>query len=148
MPAEKQIYRPDYVLSHFVHYSVATVLSEKNETEYAKEGFGWKGRAFPDPRQRFADEPTEGLMVHTKSVATQDTAGWERMCHIDNMKLPQRRQGTCRLGVPFPDEPTTANATSDGWAFNCYVNPQVENYLAPRLNQLMKKHETFLRVGR
>ena len=150
MPAEKQIYRPDYVLSHFVHYSVATVLSEKNQTEYTKEGFRWKRRAFPDPRQRFADEPTEGLMVHAKSMATQDTAGWERTCRIDAMKLRHRRE-TCRLGVPFPEEeePTaTTNATSDGWAFNCYVNPQVENYLAPRLHQLMQKHETFLRVGR
>lgn len=71
MPAEKQLYRPEYVLQHFVHYSAATVLSEMNKTEYKKQGFGWKGRAFPDARQRFINELTEGLMIHTKAVASQ-----------------------------------------------------------------------------
>lgn len=144
MPAEKQLYRPDYVLGHFVHYSVATVLSEKNRTEYAKDGFKWNSRGFPDPRQRFGDELAEALMVHTKAVARQDTNGWERVCHIDNFKQPKRNQGLCRLGVPFPDDWTPAvNATKEGWAYNCYVNPQVENTLIPRLNERMAKHANF-----
>jgi hypothetical protein len=149
MPAEKQLYRADYVLSHFVHYSVATVMSELNETEYVKQGFKWKGRAFPDPRQRFGDEVKEALMIHTKAVATQDTAGWERMCHINNTYLPHRRQGLCRLGVPFPDDWTAVaggvNATEEGWAYNCYVNQQVEQYLAPRLHAALLPHANFFR---
>lgn len=144
MPAEKQIYRPDYVLQHFVHYSVATVQSEKNRAEYVKDGFQWRGRAFPDPRQRFGDELTEALMVHTKAVARQDTNGWERVCHIDNFKLPKKRQGLCRLGVPYPDDWSPANnSTKEGWASNCYVNPQVENNLIPRLNERMAAHADF-----
>jgi Glycosyltransferase family 92 len=151
MPAEKQLYRADYVLSHFVHYSVATVLSELNETEYTKQGFKWKGRAFPDPRQRFGDEVSEALMIHTKAVATQDTAGWERMCHINNTYLPQRKQGLCRLGVPFPDDWSASsgdNATAEGWAYNCYVNEQVEQYLAPRLQQGLLPHADFFKTRR
>lgn len=138
MPAEKQIYKSDYVLSHFVHYSVATLLSEKNQSEYEKDGHRWKSRAFPDPKQRFADEITEALMIHTKAVARQDTSGWERMCHINNTYLPIRKQGLCRLGVPWPDKDyifknDEINATLEGRAFNCYVNQQVENYLVPKL---------------
>ena len=148
MPAEKQLYKADYVLQHFVHYSSVTVLSEKNKTEYEKEGFRWKPRAFPDPRQRFGDEVKEGLMVHTKAVARQDTAGWERVCHIDNLKQPKRRQGLCRLGVPWPDDPEEAkkNATEEGWAFNCFVNEKVEKYLVPRLEESLKKHEHFFDI--
>jgi hypothetical protein len=148
MPAEKQVYRPDYVLSHFVHYSVATVQSEKNYTEYTKDGFQWKPRAFPDPRQRFGDEINEGLMIHTKAVARQDTSGWERMCHINNSYLAIRKQGLCRLGVPFPDDWTlrSSNATSEGWAYNCYVNHQVEDFLVPQLEKQLSKHADFFRI--
>jgi Glycosyltransferase family 92 len=147
MPAEKQLYKPDYVLSHFVHYSVATVQSEQNKTEYTKNGYTWKRRAFPDPRQRFGDEITEGLMIHTKAVARQDTAGWERMCHINNTYLPVRRQGLCRLGVPYPDDWTPkVNGTEDGWAYNCYVNEKVENFLIPKLKAQLEKHANFFTV--
>jgi hypothetical protein len=147
MPAEKQLYRANYVLQHFVHYSVATIQSEKNQTEYVKDGlFAWKPRAFPDPRQRFGDEVTEGLMIHTKAVARQDTSGWERQCHINNTLLPRRQQGLCRLGVPFPDNwkpALSSNATDEGWAYNCYINPQVENYLVPELKKELKQTASF-----
>jgi hypothetical protein len=145
MPAEKQVYRADYVLQHFVHYSVSTVLSEKNITEYEKEGFRWKGRAFPDPRQRFGNEMTEGLMIHTKSVARQDTAGYNRMCHINNTYLSPRRQGLCRLGMPYPNDynPAISNATKEGYAYNCYVNEQVENFLVPQLVEKLKRTASF-----
>lgn len=145
MPAEKQIYRADYVLQHFVHYSATTALSMKNRTEYEKEGFKWWGRPFPDKRQRFADEVTEALMIHTKAVAIQDTSGWQRVCHINNTYAPKDQQGLCRLGVPWPKDPELAkrNATKDGWAFNCYVNEQVENYHVPRLDAELKKLHFF-----
>jgi len=139
MPAEKQLYRANYVTSHFVHYSTVTTLMEKNKTEFEKEGFKWK-LAFPDPRQRFVDEVTEGLMIHSKSVATQDTAGWQRMCQLDNLKLPPRRRGRCRIGVPWPNHPDfSRNGTKEGWQYNCYVNDRVENYFVPRLENALKQ---------
>jgi hypothetical protein len=103
-------------------------------------------RAFPDPRQRFGNEITEGLMIHTKSVARQDTAGWERQCHVNNTLLPPRRQGLCRLGVPYPkdwNKKTSPIGTSEGWTYNCYVNDQVENYLVPELEARMQRHSHF-----
>lgn len=141
MPAEKQIYRAEYVTQHFVHYTAATVLSGLNRSEYAKQGFEWKRRGFPDPRQRYADEITEGLMIHTKAVARQDTSNWESVCHIDNLSLPKEERGLCRLGVPWPKDlkKVAKNATEEGWAFNCYVNEKVETLFVPQLNAALKE---------
>ena len=132
----------DYVTQHFVHYSAATVLSALNRTEFEKQ-VPWMHRPFPDKRQRFANEVTEGLMIHTKAVATQDTGGWERVCHIDNLKEPKTwRRGLCRLGIPWPVDPGLVkhNATEEGWAYNCYVNRKVEEYFVPRLDAALKDH--------
>ena len=74
MPAEKQIYRPDYVLHHFIHYSTVTLLSEMNRKDIEKSGRKWNSRSpFPDPLSRFGDENKEALMLHSKAVAHQDT---------------------------------------------------------------------------
>ena len=73
MPAEKQIYRPDYVLHHFIHYSTVTVMSEMNKEDSEKLGRKWKLYPFPDPLARFSNENEEALMLHTKAVAHQDT---------------------------------------------------------------------------
>jgi hypothetical protein len=61
MPAEKQLYRPDYVKQHFVHYSTITERSEMNREDVEKSGAIWdKRKAFPDPLSRFGDEAHEG----------------------------------------------------------------------------------------
>ena len=142
MPAEKQLYRADYVLQHFIHYTAVTQLSEKNVTEVEEEGLKWPWRAFPDPRQRFGDELSEALMIHTKAVAVQDTVAWEKVCHINVTKLPKRQQGLCRLGVPWPKDHDMSkpNATEEGWAFNCYVNEKVEDYFIPKLDAALAPH--------
>jgi hypothetical protein len=63
MPAEKQIYRPDYVKHHFVHYSTVTGMSILNKEDVLKRGHKWiPGSAFPDPLSRFADEKNEGKL--------------------------------------------------------------------------------------
>ena len=88
-------------------------------------------------------------MLHTKSIATQDTAGWLRRCQgLD-------KSGTCRIGVPFPlsrngdDDAVglSGNTTNDknktimddkGWLYNCYVNQKIENYWIPLLEKELK----------
>ena len=68
MPAEKQIYRADYVKQHFIHYSTITELSEMNKEDFEKTGRDWKETpAFPDPLSRFANEVDEGT-THRKST--------------------------------------------------------------------------------
>lgn len=133
----------DYVTQHFVHYSAATVLSALNRSEFEKQT-PWRHRGFPDKRQRFANEVTEGLMIHSKAVATQDTARWETVCHIDYL-ADKRHRGLCRLGIPWPVDPglIKANATAEGWAYNCYVNQKVEEYFVPQLKAALKDNLKF-----
>jgi hypothetical protein len=72
MPAEKQIYRPDYVMHHFIHYSTVTKTSNMNQEDIEKSGLKWNAwTAFPDQLQRFGDEVTEGMS--TKHL----TLGWQ-----------------------------------------------------------------------
>ena len=75
--ASEQIYRADYVLHHFIHYSTVTGLSNLNKEDIEKRGLKWNARnPFPDPLSRFGDEEKEALMLHTKAVAHQDTVSW------------------------------------------------------------------------
>jgi hypothetical protein len=63
MPAEKQIYRPEYVKHHFIHYSTVTELSDMNKQDVEKRGYKWKEKAFPDQLSRFGDETNEGKIT-------------------------------------------------------------------------------------
>jgi hypothetical protein len=148
MPAEKQLYRAAYVTQHFVHYSASTVLSALNRTAFLEAGFDWWRRPFPDPRQRFANELEEGLMIHSKAVAHQDTAGWKTYCSIESLKLEPKDRGMCRLGVPFPSTPTKENHTDEGWMYNCYVNRKVEELYVPKLEASLKSHLSYFDAGK
>ena len=138
MPAEKQIYRADYVLHHFIHYSTVTQMSNMNKEDVEKTGHKWIARSpFPDPLSRFGDEINEALMLHTKAVAHQDTVHWEEAC------LASYDGGTfCRLGVPFPDDLTGVDVDKgvDGLKFNCYVNHKIDDYWVPKLEDKLKEH--------
>jgi hypothetical protein len=126
MPAEKQIYKADYVKQHFVHYSTVTESTNLNPDEFRKK-FG-KRRPFPDPLSRFGDEVNEGLMLHSKSIARQDTAGWKTNCRKDQTR---RSFDQCRIGIPWPEDGSNATSDENGWGYNCYVNPRIDNYWAP-----------------
>jgi hypothetical protein len=134
MPAEKQLFRSDYVLQHFVHFSTVTVLTQMTEEETIKAGFQWRRRIHTDLRHRFSDELTEASMLHAKAMATQDTTGWLRRC------TGNQKHGTCRIGVPWPPGAEEAGETKDstGWLYNCYVNQKIENYWVPRLEESLK----------
>lgn len=109
MPAEKQLYRADYVKQHFIHYSTVTETTNLHFEDYQKK-FG-KRRLFPDPLSRFGDEVNEGLMLHSKAIARQDTAGWIKNCHSN---FTGKGFDQCRLGIPWPegeDEQTITELT-------------------------------------
>mmetsp|Transcript_18408 Transcript_18408/g.42647 ORF Transcript_18408/g.42647 Transcript_18408/m.42647 type:complete len:175 (+) Transcript_18408:622-1146(+) len=134
MPAEKQLYRPNYVRLHFIHYSTVTELTMMNKVETHAAGLQWSRHVHADPKSRFANELNEGTMIHAKAIATQDTAGW-----LDACKTPGG--GMCRIGNPYPDDAETKNLTADedGWLYNCYVNDKVETYYVPLLGQSVKE---------
>lgn len=145
-PAEKQIYRPDYVLQHFVHYSTVTTLLDKNRTEYEKEGFRWQRRG-KDPRQRFANELTEGLMIHAKAVSVSETAGQQKICGYITHRNTKLMRRLCRFGVPWPQNVSALKgpgASEDGWLYNCYLNDKVEYELVPKVEAALHKIQSSL----
>ena len=151
MPAEKQLYRPDYVLQHFVHYSSVTVTSEMNRTEFEKAGHNWfKTKVFPDPLSRYA-EKSEACMLHTKAVARQDTAGWLDICTLSNRDAVKgKKKETCRVGVPFPidyNKKSHGVADEKGWKYNCNENLRTEKYWVPRLEKALQEHKYQLSFG-
>lgn len=138
VPAEKQLYRSDYVKMHFVHYSTITSLSEANMTEYKKvTTMPWRWPIHEDFKSRFSDELNEGLMLHTKAMARQDTANWLEQCKDDGLNR------TCRIGNPFPQSAIDQGLTGDseGWRYNCFVNEKIENHFVPMLEEAMKSTE-------
>lgn len=138
MPAEKQLYRPDYVLHHFIHYSTVTVMSNMNRHDIEKLGRKWNYRSpFPDPLSRFGDEVEEALMLHTKAVANQDTVDWENVCLAS-----YKGNDFCRLGLPFPDNLNGSSVSDgqDGLKFNCYINHKIDDYWVERLENKLKDY--------
>jgi hypothetical protein len=133
MPAEKQIYRADYVKQHFIHYSTVTESTNLPMDEYRARGYR-RARPFPDPLSRFIDEVNEGLMLHSKAIARQDTAGWKKNCHKDGKPIDQ-----CRIGFPWPEDVSNRTYDEEGWKYNCYVNPRIDNFWAPMLKQRLRE---------
>jgi hypothetical protein len=81
MPAEKQIYRPDYVLHHCIHYSTITAMSEMNRQDQEKLGRKFNVHvAFPDPLSRFGNEQNEGKRYKIQA-RTKPSGG--KACHND-----------------------------------------------------------------
>ena len=80
-PAEKQIYRTDYVLTHFVHYSTVTTdaMLSRTETESRSDLRPFRQR-FNDKRNHFLDEINEATMMHTKAVPFEDTVNFINVC--------------------------------------------------------------------
>lgn len=73
MPAEKAIYRPDFVRLFFVHYATITSYSQTGKAEAAAKGEPWSPRVRMNKRSRFVNEETEGTMLHTKAIVSKET---------------------------------------------------------------------------
>ena len=72
LPAEKEIYRSDYVLLHFVHYSTVTSVSVLSQNETKEAGFKWKDR-YSEGAIETPDEIDAAIMLHSKSVTHSHT---------------------------------------------------------------------------
>lgn len=147
----QQIYRPDFVLSHFVHYSTITrpmteyyeqriikkrpVLVnnhsssiENSPAEYTREIQNWEWADI------FLNEPTEGCLVHTRSIVPHETMFRSSQCR-------NASQMVCPLGFECPDSTLfvdlihTKNLFHDpnGNYCNCWINQHLEKTLIPLL---------------
>lgn len=144
--AMKQIYRPDFVQSHFVHYSTVTKDIARYHKEFgADETFvrkvhrkDWQA----DSPEVFLDELNQGLLVHTRSVLPHESQYREQGCQIGS-KYGCAVGYVCPDSTPFEDEKHQDNVFVDaeGKYCNCWKNGKVENEYIPRLDSLLKEHE-------
>ncbi|KAL7438420.1 hypothetical protein ACHAXM_006310 [Skeletonema potamos] len=136
--AMKQLYRPDFVLSHFVHYSTVTadMAREKQHTE----GQFIKDRTTNPEVERFVDELSEGVLIHAKTTVPAETFARDKMCKLN-------APSNCLVGIPCPDDVPfndalhTKNVFKDdnGRYCNCWMNRKVENYWLPKLKDALSK---------
>lgn len=137
IPAEKQIYQPDYVKLHFVHYSTITALSQLSQARLKElGGYRWTQR-YKEPHGRFAAETNDALMLHTKSVAGPDANHFDKEC-----RKPRQgpMDGACKFGFPWPNraEDPSRPLTEEGYARNCFTHENVETYWVPRLKAALE----------
>jgi len=149
--AKKQIYRPDYVLSHFVHYSTVTrgiletYLDKVNNTKNRQNRITWDyWYREPVRSERFTDELKEAVMIHAKTTVPGNTKGFTNICKfIEHRSFNQK----CRLGFEIPNNILIENATTpEGFLLNCYKNPKVTDYYVPLLKK--KLNERLRRATR
>ena len=137
--ARKQIYRPDYVLYHFVHYSTVTKGYLKTYEEASKMGDSWY-RQFREhsPSERTSDELSQVVMVHTKSIDREMTYNYDAGCKHNRTKGWK----PCWVAYPWPIDSTNNDKfDQNDMEYNCYVNQKVEDYWMPRLKDALKKRE-------
>ena len=131
--AMKQLYRPDFVYSHFVHYATITA-------SLVKRGGKVSGRNHPED-ERFVDELEEGVMIHAKSTTPNEGTNRKTRCVY--------KKTLCGVGYECPDElPFSDQNHKDGFQFddggnkkycNCWINRKAEDYWIPKLEQALNK---------
>ncbi|KAI2510193.1 glycosyltransferase [Fragilaria crotonensis] len=145
--AMKQIYRPDYVQSHFVHYSTVTRDVSKYRKNFGPDerylrnvhGRDWKEGS----PEIFLDELHQGRLVHARSVLPHESQYRDQGCKTGSPY-------GCDMGylcpdtTPFVDEKHKENAFVDaeGRYCNCWKNDKVEDRYIPQLNSMVKRHMT------
>ncbi len=136
--AKKQVYRPDYVLSHFVHYSTITHDILKTYTEFEKEGKHFEQFYFEKfTKERFTKELEQAVMVHTKTTVPGNTKGYKKTCKFG---FQETWKDICRVGFPIPNNKLDVNASRpDGYKYNCYTNEKLTSTFIPKLREAMKK---------
>jgi hypothetical protein len=138
--AKKQLFRPSFVLNHFVHYTTVT--------RRIHEAPGEPSPPFVQrrPYERRVDELTEAFMLHTKTTNPVATANWKERCrNTDETKQ-------CPVGIAWPTE-SHSKVNTDGLAYNCYQHTRIQRglgesmrrYLEPLIKQY-EDRETFIAI--
>lgn len=143
--ARKQIYRTDYVLTHFVHYSTITRGHAMTYKEAQEKKLPWKFQ-YSDryPTERFTKEDSEAVMLHSKTTPPGDTKNWKKFCK-SGAKLAHNQK--CRVGFPIlNNKPKKGSANANGYEYNCYTNIKLTNEFIPKLkiamqNRLLREKE-------
>lgn len=141
--AKKQIYRPAFVLNHFVHYPVVTrqIIDHPDlDTPRFMER---------SPFERRVEEVTEGFLLHAKTTSPDMTANWKTKCPLKG----DSSSNSCKVGIPsskllgvdnnnlmqesLPMKKDN-NSISVTYEANCYPHSRVMQ-LVPFLEAAMKR---------
>ena len=138
MPAEKAIYRPDFVILFFVHYATATVRSQIGKPEIERDGGRWDRRYKVKAGMRYADEEKEGTMLHTKAIVQKEIHFWN--------STVSKRGGNTKLGIEwregtdeFKDPSVKTKIFGTEFTPNCYPVPKIDSHWVPRLVDALEK---------
>lgn len=146
--ARKQIYRPDYVVSHFVHYSTITKGILETAKEMIEKGKGHFDYWYRENKksERFVDEINEAVMLHTKTTVPGNTKWYWKFCKVG---FKGRWNEKCRVGFPIPGNKKVegAGTAEDNYEYNCYTNEKITNIYAPKLRELMHKRTGIILDG-
>jgi hypothetical protein len=138
--AMKQIYRPSFVLSHFVHYSTVTadIQSYSGFMERFPDKHPKMYQRGSKSNEMFVDEMTQGALIHARSILPHETRKRSAVCSIGS-------KHQCSLGflcgddVEYVDDLHTDNVfyNFDGSFCNCWKNKVVDEELVPKLEALL-----------
>ena len=145
--AMKQIYRPSYVLSHYVHYSTVTrdiAMPWSLQSNASSNTVLLDWREAGSDKEVFLDELEQGTLIHARSVLPHETIYRSDMCKSNS-------KHKCPLGYVCPDttpwiddkeRPNNINpfVDSSGHYCNCWVNEQVASVMVPRLEKELVRH--------
>jgi hypothetical protein len=141
--AMKQIYRPSFVLSHFVHYSTVTRDMAVSYEEYKSTHDGMEpimqihdGRWEKNAPEMFMNELTQGVLIHARSVLPHETRRRSSECYSGS-KYTCSMGHLCEDDVQFVDARHKENVfkNPDGRFCNCWRNAVVEDHLVPNLEK-------------
>lgn len=137
--ARKQVYRSDYVLYHFVHYSTVTKGILETYEDIRELGNGKWSRKYIEkyPSERVTDELDEAVMVHTKTLGADSTGGYKKRCRHDHDKKWQ----PCWVAYPYPEGENVETHNADGMQYNCQINKRVDEFWIPRLREALVKRK-------
>ena len=145
--AMKQIYRPSFVLSHFVHYSAVTTDMSQSYSDFMQNHTNEDYRSVRREYRRvhvrekaemFMNELTHGVLVHARSVLPHETRRRSAQCLVGS-KYNCVLGFLCGDSVEFVDELHTDNVfhNLDGSYCNCWRNKVIDEVLVPKLETLM-----------
>lgn len=137
--AKKQLYRPDYVLTHYVHYATVTRGLTQTKEEAKKLKQKWY-RQFHEwsATDITTDEVNQAVMLHTKTTVPEYTMEWKERCKVG---VKPAHGENCRIGFPWPhnDQKGTEKANPEGYGYNCFTNEILSKVWIPRLRDAISK---------
>ena len=149
--AMKQIYRPDHVYSHFVHYSTVTADIAQTYQDFIQQQQGQHhhrpfmpfvhdSKWIQQSPEIFVDELTQGALIHARSVLPHETRRKTAECFVGS-KWNCIVGYPCEDSVPFLDEVHKENKfqNPNGTFCNCWKNSLVDTILVPQLEKRLRK---------